>query len=619
MVKKKGPGKPKFWNDTAQRSAAAKLRTKHPSWSNERLKAFLEGKAEAEKDAEWKKFQELQKESPVDKRGQVNNDETQLDASMSLSEYIEKHRSPTGFISPLDDIAWINKYLSHQLLGGGRLYKTQEEISIHFDKNLWAAADVWRGVGKTMLALGKIVRRMCDNPNIRLALITEESSRSIQRVAVIKVILQTNRLIIKDYGYLPHDKAYAGFRGKWSSKMLQLKRTIVAQEPTLMGVSQGATDMLGYHFDGILIDDPWSTEIQRIKGAKEKWMNWFTETFLGCIEKGAFCWMLFTRKGVDDLYSDIIYTRGLFVPFTKPAIKRYPPPDQFEYILNERGMPVIGRDGVPTIKWLGEDHGEINDACHGRFSMSYLLGKKRQQGNLKFEQEFQCNPMPLKGALLDWDLLRFYGTKAANTELQEFELPNYELMTYISFMDQAFGLTDRADFTVVAVIGMYGGRFYLDRLYRGKWTESEKIAMINKIFEDFPRMTRMGIESGFIQTHTAKKLIQACSKFPLVPIDQRGAGRQYKLGIGSKKNIDAKILRIYDQFSPHLVVRDLYVNKSMPFIDELEKEFRFLGNAEHDDIMDAVGSALEMVASSSLFKFIMSGTSDFSRYTDVSL
>ena len=339
MAKKTGSGRIRIWKIEAERQEAYRLRKKHPDWDNDRIKAYLAGKNEAEKDSDWKTFQDLQAKTPIKKRKQSKSGAlTKEEKAMPLAEFTDNHRQPTGLVSPLTDIEWINKYLSHQLLAGGRLYKTQEEITNHFNKNLWAAADVWRGVGKTMDALGMVVRRMSDNPNIRLALITEESSRSIQRVSVIKTIFQTSSVIIKDYGYLPHDKAYAGFRGKWTNKMIQLKRNIVAQEPTLMGISQGATDMLGYHFDGTLVDDPWSTEIQRIKGAKTKWLNWFTETFLGCIEKGAFCWMLFTRKGVNDLYADIIYKKGLFVPFTKPAIKRYPPGSR---ILKKRSTKVF--------------------------------------------------------------------------------------------------------------------------------------------------------------------------------------------------------------------------------------------------------------------------------------
>jgi phage terminase large subunit-like protein len=595
--------RPKIWETDAQKQEAYRIRQIHPTWSNEVIAAFMEGRDIALREAEKKEFEELQRNASIPPK--VLHFE-----NIPLLELIDLHRVPTGYVSPLNDVDWINYYLNTDFFGGGTLYDTQIEISKHFNKNIWAAADVWRGVGKSMYAFGFIIRRMCDNPNIRLFIITEESTRSIQRINLIKHIFKTNKRIIHDYGYLPHDKAYKGIRGKWSSKMLQLKRTIVAQEPTLIGLSQGATDMLGYHFDGGLIDDPWSTEIQRIKGAKEKWLNWFTETFLGCIEKGAFCLMLFTRKGVDDLYSDIIYKRGLFVPIRRPAIIKYP--SKYHYVYNDKKLPIIDQElGVPMVV-IESDDGVIYDSCHGRFTMAYLLGKRKQQGRAKFEQEYQCNPVHAEGSLLNWKSLKFYNDPTF--KIEDFEYPDRELVSWVAFFDQAFGMSDRADFSVITIFGYYASRIYFDQIYRGKWTPFEKIQKVKQVFKDYPKLTKMGIESGLIQTFAAKQIIEALPSLPLTPVDQRGAGRNYNLAVGSVRELDAKIIRIHDQWSVPLVAGNLYVNAEMDHFDDFEHEFRYLGTSEHDDIMDSSGSALEMINTSQLYHFFMDGTSSYTHF-----
>lgn len=596
-------GRPKVWQDDAERHRAYEVRQIHPDWSNEQILAFLEGQDIEKAEQEKAEFERLQKDENID-------DKSEDYLKKSLSELIDDCRVPTSYISPLNDIDWINHYLNFDLFDGGTLYDTQNEISKHFDENRWAAADVWRGVGKTMLAFGKLIRRMCDKPSIKLFIITEESSRSIQRVGVVKFILKTNRKIIHDYGYLPHDKAYKGLRGKWTAQMLQLKRNIVAQEPTLIGLSQGATNMLGYHFDGGLIDDPWSTEIQRQKGAKEKWLNWFTETFLGCIEKGAFCWMLFTRKGVDDLYADIIYRRGLFKEIRRPAIIKYP--SKYNYIFDEKKRPVMNQElGVPAVI-IGSDDWEIYDECHGRFSIEYLLGKRKQMGKYKFEQEYQCNPVPMEGGLLNWKDLKIYNEP--KFVLEEFEKPSYKQMSYVAFMDQAFGLSDRADYTVITVMGFYGGRIYFDKIYRGRWTSQQKINMVKQVFKDYPKLAKMGIETGLVQTWAAKQIMESLPSLPLIPVDQRGAGRNYNLAVGSLRELDAKIIRIHDQWSVPLVRGNMYVNAEMEHFDDFEHEFRFLGNSEHDDIMDSSGSCLEMINSSQIYHFFMDGSSAYTRF-----
>lgn len=592
------PGRPAFWKNENQKRAASKIRSEHPEWDNDKIKGYLEGQDIAQKEAERKKFEQLTIDAGVPSA-------TKDLSKIPLSELIEDCRVPTGYVSPLSDVEWINHYLNWDLFGGGTLYDVQIEMSNHFDSNKWSAADIWRGVGKTMLCFGKITRRMCDNPNLKLALITEESSRSIQRVSVLKMILKTNPKIINDYGYLPHDKAYKGIRGKWTNQMLQLKRNIVAQEPTLIGLSQGATNMLGYHFDGTLIDDPWSTELQRQKDAKEKWMSWFTEVFLPCMEMGAFCWMLFTRKGVTDLYSDLIYKKGLFKAIRKPAILKYP--SKYKYLIDDHKRPIINQElGVPAVEVYTDDW-EIYDSCHGRFTIEYLLGKRRQMGKLKFEQEYQCNPVPVEGSLLNWKDLKFYKDGDIDSD-------TYDRISWIAFMDQAFGLTERADYSVIAVMGYYAGRIYFDRIYRGRWTPQQKISVIKQVFEDYPTLTKMGIESGLIQTWAAKQIMEELKNLPLIPVDQRGAGRNYNLAVGSLRDVEAKIIRIHDQWSVPLVNQNLNVNETMPYFDDFEREFRFLGNADHDDIMDAAGSCLEMINSSQMFHFFMDGTSSFAHF-----
>lgn len=596
-------GRTKEWDNEAMRSRAYQIRKIHPDWSNETIRAFIEGQDIEKSEQEKVEFDRLQKNEGI-------KDKSKDFLKIPLAELIDNNRVPTGYISPLSDPDWINYYLNEDLFGGGTLYDTQIEISNHFDKNLWAAADVWRGVGKSMDAWGKIIRRMCDKPKIKLFIITEESTRSVQRVGLIKYIFKTNKKIIHDYGYLPHDKAYKGIRGKWTGQMLQLKRDIVAQEPTLIGLSQGATNMLGYHFDGGVIDDPWSTEIQRQKGAKDKWLNWFTETFLPCIEKGAFCWMLFTRKGVDDLYADIIYRRGLFKEIRRPAIVKYP--SKYHYVFDEHKRPVIDQEmGVPTVI-IASDDGKIYDTCHGRFTMEYLLGKRKQMGKLKFEQEYQCNPMPSEGGLLNWKDLKFYNDE--KFKLEEHEYPDYDRLSWISFMDQAFGLSDRADYTVITIFGYYAGRIYFDKIYRGRWTPQQKIQKVKEVFKDYPKLVKMGIESGLIQTWAAKQIMEALPTLPLIAVDQRGAGRNYNLAVGSLHELEAKIIRIHDQWSVPLVKQNLYVNAEMDFFDEFEKEFRFLGNTDHDDIMDSSGSCLEMINASQIFHFFMDGTSAYAKY-----
>lgn len=612
-------GRPRVWDNDAERVAASRVREIHPDWNNVQIKAYLTAIDEINREKIKEDYDRISSDraDAIDKKRSLDpRYEDDKIIKVSLRELIDVFRNPTGYVSPLSDIDWINYYLGSTLLLNkngtpGTCTPVQIEMSNHLDAFIMAAIDIWRGAGKTVIGLGKFNRRMCDNLNIKLALITEEFTRSVQRVSVIKQQLQTNPRIIRDYGYLPHDKAYKGYRGKWTTSMLQVKRDVIAQEPTLIGLSQGSTAMLGYHFDGVLSDDPWSEELQAQRGALEKWMIWFQGTFLGCVEKGAFIWMLFTRKGVDDLYQDIIYEKGMFNPLRRPAIVKYP--SKYEYIVDSYGKPIFNQElGVPKVNIISKD-GQIYDAGHGRFSMAYLLGKKKLAGNLKFEQEFQCNPMPIEGALLNWDLLQFYNLDDKKLPFPEDPEEFWDQIRWTAFMDQAFGTSDRADFSVITVVGEYGGRYYFDWIYRGKWNTNQKKRYLTECYKKY-RPGQYGIESGLIQTTIARELIRALPELGLKEIHPGGQGREYRLAQGSQKEYESKIYRIYDQVNPPLERKVIYVNAKMPHFDQFEKEFRFLGSSAHDDIMDAFGQTIEMIDREGINLFFMTGRGNSYRF-----
>jgi len=596
------PGPTAFWKNETERVRAHRVREVHPNWTNTEIQAFMN-------DEDIKV-----KEAFRNQRGVKSKAGKSQIYSIPYDEFVDNHRVPTGYVSSLTDEQWINYYLKDDLLVGGSLYNTQVEISDHFDLNLWAAADVWRGVGKTILMFGKGIRKSCDNPNLKLYIICDDKPRAIARLGVIKQIFQQNRLIINDYGYLPHDKMYKGYKGKWTAQKILLKRDIIAQEPSFTAFTQNSSAILGYHFDGGIIDDPWSDTLERQKDAKKKWLSWFQGTFLGCIEAGAFNWLLFTRKGPDDLYQDIIYQQGLFTPFKKPAIQKYP--SSYTYVYDAKGFPI--KDTTPRMPFYPKGYGTpkvlikskdgiISDACHGRFSMEYLLGKRKQQGPNKFEQEYQGNPVAEEGSLLDWNALKFYNDPSFKIEDKERLVEKSG--SWVAFMDQGFSLSEDADFTVLTVWAWYGGRLYFHWMYRGKWRTAGKINIVKQCFDEFPNLTQIGIESDLTQMETTLLIKEGCPGIPVIPVVQGGPGKKYNEAANTtNRELDGKVLRIHDQWTPGLTNRNIYINRLMPHFTEFEHEFKFLGRAKHDDIPDSGGGALHMLKVYNTPRFYMSGT-----------
>lgn len=510
--------------------------------------------------------------------------------SIPLKELIELMKEPTAFHSQLNFEEWFNHYLAEPFFGPGcSLSETQVKINNFLDKYDRALVKVFRDVGKTSLINGRFTYLICENRNKSYAIQSRESSVSVKRVTQIQREFMTNKRLIADYGYLPHEKKWGNVSMSWKQSELTVKREINKVDPTLMALSWKDTKMLGGHYDGVGFDDPWSEKLERRSEAnKEKWFGWYDGTFQGCLNPGAFEHFICTPKGTDDIYKEL-ENRGTFAVYTQPAILQYP--SRFEYVKDENGV-IIGVD-------VQSDDYELSDDCNGRFDIEFWLMKKKSVSPLKWEQEWQINPMPPKGLVLNWDDLQFLNSAE---EFNEIKGDGYA--KYIGAMDLAFGITDRADYTSLVIGSYYDGKYYiLDGWAVRGLSKGGKVALMKKAKSQFPELEVIYIEADYQQSKDFRELKGMVDFVQILPI----FSRQEELRLKKHSNLGGKEVRILSQFDTPLESHSIFINKNMTCFDEFAKEFRSFPRGNHDDVLDAIGSCISKMGRTKALLFGLSG------------
>lgn len=500
----------------------------------------------------------------------------------SLDELCEMMVEPTGYISELGQTDWYDYYIAPMTFRGvsTTLNNTQILLNNFFDTHKHAMGIIFREGGKTVLAEGRLTRHINEKPENNYAIQSENVERSMERLMVVRNHLMGNPRLIADYGYLPLDRDYKRIKGAWKNNQITVKRNLIQTDPTLKAVSWKDARLLGGHFHGILFDDPWSSKLEENNEKnKEKWFRWYDSTLIGCMEHDSWQHIICTFKGLYDIYRDLI-DRDIFSVYKQPAIWEFP--TDYEYIKNEAGK-IIGVD-------VRSDDWHISDDGNGRFTIEGFLMKKAQIPDSAFQMEWQLNPLPKKGRLFDWDDVIFF-------DYTEMPKEDIKKMRVIAAMDLAFGKSDRAHFTALAIVGYLKGEYYLIDLYMKKGTSKvDKAKMIRLAKMDYPTMRRVYIEADF---HQAAYIEDLKALVPKIKIDEVLSRHEEK--VLKKEDIgklSPKHVRIYSQIDEIVESGHFWINERMKNKGEFEREFKEFPRSLYDDGIDATGSGMSKLKKS---------------------
>lgn len=502
----------------------------------------------------------------------------------SLTQFQELMEEPTDYHSNLSMKEWAIKYLQ-----GPKNFlkyapyewgKGQLEIFDLWEEHRKLMIETHRDYGKTMAVDAILIREICEHRENNYAICSETDQKARARVKHIGDTLLRNKLIMSDYGFLPHIKVFKGTRQSWTKRELTVKREIAQTDPTLMCFSSQSKGATGAHFNGIVYDDVWSRILDRNPDNKEKWLEWFDGELEGCLEDAWELWAL-TRKGLTDLYQTM-EDRQYYVIYKRPAVVKFPTKYHYTYKTVE-GIKVFDKVIVETNDWI------LSDPT--RFTIEFFLEKKMKMNPAEWESEYQLNPTARSGIYWKWKNIRTidgYGEFSNMVESKGAQRKS----KIIGALDPAFGMKSRSDFTALVIIGYFEQKYYFLELYlKHGATENDTVKILGRAKRTFPRLETVYCEADFQQTARAEALKKKAGFVHILPVLARQEQSMLDKTNKERKsvNLGGKPLRIWSQLEAVIEDNKLYVNKYMMNFKEFKTEFITFPKCEHFDVLDALG------------------------------
>jgi len=315
---------------------------------------------------------------------------------------------------------------------------------------------------------------------------------------------------------------------------------------SITAVGVGGT-LTGKGADLIIVDDPIKNDKEaNSETRRDNLMEWFNATLLTRLEPGGSIVIVMTRWHEDDLAGRLLQSKD-WDSLIFPAIATEP--DE------------LGR--------------KVGDALwEERYSISELQKKKQAIGQYWFAGLYQQEPTPSEGGLFKRDDLQYFDYRNGAV------IQNRKLIAQVNDImfacDLAISTSEKADYTVVAIFASdVRKNLYLIDLYRDKIVPTRHKEIIEKLNRQYNPVL-IGVESVQYQASLFYQLSE--------------------LGLPVTKLVPRK-----DKLSRALPLsalvenEKLYINKQIAAITDLEKELVNFPNGKHDDIVDALAYALEMM------------------------
>jgi len=475
-----------------------------------------------------------------------------------------------------------------------KLYKSQSVIVRFLGSHPRAKLEIFRGAGKTVVVIGLILRAICDNPEERICFQSEVEEKTVQRIKTIRRELMENQRIIKDYGYLPADEDSARTRvygkrarGKMTEAVIEIKRKFTGIEPTVMGISWQSSGGLGYHFTGVILDDPWSRKNQGSEKDYQRFWSWMDE-FTGSCEQAKFVWVLCTKKGANDVYAEMD-ARKMFSTLRQPLVIKFPPEDKIEFVEDDAGgiAGIVIRDKEP------EEH-YVFDTCMGKYTIENVLLMRRMMSPRAFKMEYQLEATPEDGSMFKWADARWIDPSSPDPYARvPFEKAHRMKVVFV--YDPALGESERASLNVLLAMGKFQARYYVLRSWVGHWNRRERVKVFREAMEMYPAAP-FYIEEAFAQARIIRTLLEdgGLSTIRLRSVSPKIKSVQYNAFFRGDKYA-AKKGRIADALENPWYNNRIYLAKDLDELRELEAEIKSFPNRDRLDFMDALAMGIHVL------------------------
>ena len=313
----------------------------------------------------------------------------------------------------------------------------------------------------------------------------------------------------------------------------------------------------GIRGDILILDDPFDLNEVRTKAQREKVQKWINGVTISILPPEGEAIAIGTRWADEDywgyLLSKSIEEGGSWVCKVYRAIENYEdPPEKWRLLWPEA--------------WTWES----------------LVQRREDVGSLMFKSLYQNDPSGLSGALFKNDWLTFYDPLILTPEFTR----NFD---YVMGVDPAISESPEADRTAIARIAhdVERGDIYVLDMYADRHGFPEQVKLVEEwaLRRPLPylqlggKIRKIGIEANAYQQALSKTAY--IRMLPVIEVRQR-------------KNKDARMLGLQPHFESG---RIKFPNPryGVSWWDMFEDEYLSYPRGRHDDMMDALQLAFEMV------------------------
>ncbi len=423
---------------------------------------------------------------------------------------------------------------------------------------------------KSALIAYRAAWEITKNPSIRILYISSTSNLATKQLKFIKDILTSDAYRVYWPDMVEKEEAK---REKWTEREISVdhpqRKEDFIRDPTVF--TAGLTsNIVGMHCDIAILDDVVVHGNAYIEEMREKAKEQYS--YLSSIESvNAREWVVGTRYHPKDLYSNIMSMQL----------------EDGENLFEAREWPVESAgDGTGEFLWPRQQYPD------GRFYGfdRETLGKKKAQyiNQVHFRAQYYNDPNDLDSSPINKSLFQYYDTHFLNSDRGRWMFKDQPLNVFAS-VDFAFSMEKKADYTSIVVVGINGsGDYYVLDIDRFK---------TNKISEYYQHILALHQKWWFRRIRAEVSVAQHVIVEDLkenyikknglaLSIDEFRPSRWE----GSKQE------RILSILEPRYANRQIW-HYASGNCQLLEEELIYT-NPAHDDIKDALASAIEFASTS---------------------
>lgn len=432
-----------------------------------------------------------------------------------------------------------------------------------------------RDHGKSAYAAYWVVWQITRNPAVRVLYISSTANLAEKQLGFIKGILTSDKYR-KYWPEMVHPEE--GKREKWTNSEISvdhpLRRAESVRDPTVF-TGGLTTSLTGLHCDIAVLDDVVVQENAYTEEGRDKVKTQYS--LLASIEGAdALELVVGTRYHPKDLYNELLAARVDVVDESGETES-----DDLLYEVFERKVESNG-DGSGEYLWPRQQR---SDGKWFGFDKN-ILAKKRAAylDKTQFRAQYYNDPNDISSAVISPDLFQYYERSKIHRSDGKWFVNNQAVNIYAA-IDFAYSTRQRADYTAIVVIGVDAkGNIYILEIDRFK---------TNLISDYFEHILRLHVKWDFRKLRAE---VTAAQDIIVKDLKENYIKRQgLSLAIDEyrpTRSLGSKEERLEATLQPR------YANRAMWHYRggncEILEEELVLQNPPHDDVKDALASAIDI-------------------------